>query len=405
MSVFGIAIGVTGLLFILVFVWMMSLSVRKKREEHERKQREIAYRKTLEESKKREQEERLGKASQGDIPTILYLAKEAERTNLKEALYWYTKVAEQDNITGMYGVVRVSERVQQDVVMKEKARFWRLRIHAKEGHVPSIYQSGLAYFHGRGVEKNIPKALELIQNSAQAKYLDAYIFLGDWSSSPKNGSRNFRQALNWYGQAAQLGSSTGRVKLGHCYLKGIGTPPDYDKGVYWLERAAEKGSSQAMLMAGEAWMSQPGNGIAIAYIWLYMAAHFENQAAKVLRDQVAGEIGVDVIIGLQSIVKPIIKKLEARAVGKHSIIKALNRLYKRSVPLPEGPDSEVAPSDPQLPVSGDDATSGEFQLSLGDIDGNMQVPQEEANPNEGAQDTSEGSQDKLDFSQTHKPSV
>ncbi len=36
------------------------------------------------------------------VPSILYLAKEAERNNIKEALYWYDKAAHLDNVTGKY---------------------------------------------------------------------------------------------------------------------------------------------------------------------------------------------------------------------------------------------------------------------------------------------------------------
>ena len=101
MSTIGIAIGATGLSLILIFVWMFSLSLRKKRLEEERKEREIAYRKAIEKSREQERQDRLFKAETGHVPTILYLAKEAERTNLKEAMYWYDKAANYDNVTGM----------------------------------------------------------------------------------------------------------------------------------------------------------------------------------------------------------------------------------------------------------------------------------------------------------------
>lgn len=360
MNILGIAVGVTGLLFILAFMWMLMLAARTKREEQEKKRREITYLKALKESKKAEYEDRLKKASNGDLPTILYFAKEAERTSLKsanrkaikEALHWYLKAAELDNIAGMHGVARLSKRMPNDMIARESSRFWQLNIKAKEGDVPSIFQVGLAYFHGRGASKNILKAIKLIQKAAKEKNIDAIIFLGDWFSSPKNNGKNFRQAINWYEQAAQLKSNTGRIKLGQCYLKGIGTEPNHDKGVYWLERAAEKGDVTAMLAAGEAWKNlYTSNGTAIAYIWLFIAAHFHNEPAKILRDEVSAEISVDIILGLQKITKPMIKKIEAKAVSTHSIIKALNRLYSRSVPLSEsgeeiGQSPEASTEDP-----------------------------------------------------------
>ncbi|MGC9491618.1 hypothetical protein ACP45A_02915, partial [Vibrio genomosp. F10] len=59
------------------------------------------------------------------------------------------------------------------------------------------------------------------------------------------------------------------------------------------------------------------------------------EPAKAIRDRVGGNIGVDSVVGLQSLAKPLFQKISAKKVGKHSIIKALNKLYKRGVYLPE----------------------------------------------------------------------
>ena len=104
MNLIGIAIGATGLLLLGLFMWMLVLSMRKQRLEQERREREIAHRKAMEKHRKQEREERIMKAEDGHIPTILFLAKEAERKNVKEALYWYDKAAKLDNVTGMYGM-------------------------------------------------------------------------------------------------------------------------------------------------------------------------------------------------------------------------------------------------------------------------------------------------------------
>lgn len=101
------------------------LSVRRKRLEEERRAREEAYRKALERNREQERKERLFKAESGHIPTILFLAKEAERNSLKEALFWYEKAAHLDNIPAMYGIVRVCQRIREDVIAKEKAKFWQ----------------------------------------------------------------------------------------------------------------------------------------------------------------------------------------------------------------------------------------------------------------------------------------
>jgi hypothetical protein len=48
---------------------------------------------------------------------------------------------------------------------------------------------------------------------------------------------------------------------------------------------------------------------------------------------VGSTLGVDSVVGLQSLAKPVLKKLQFGPVVKHSLIRALNKLYKRELPL------------------------------------------------------------------------
>lgn len=335
MNIIGIAIGATGLLLLGMFMWMLALSIRKKRLEQERKEREIAYRKAIEKNRKQEHEDRIMKAEGGHIPTILYLAKEAERTRPKEAIYWYTKAAKLDNVTGMYGVVRISNKMKQDVILKEQSKFWQTSIAAIEGSVPHKFEMAQALFYGRGTEVNPPKAIELLESAAQQNHIPSILFLGDWCLSDNNPQKSPSRSTDYYRRAADLKSNEGRMKLGTNYIQGHGVPSNFNLGCYWLERAAEKGHLEAMYKAGETWMDQRPNGNAIAYIWLFLASQLGHDPARALRDQVALNIGVDTVVGLQSLAKPMIKKIRENKVNKHSIIKALNKLYKRAIPINE----------------------------------------------------------------------
>jgi len=183
----AVAIGATGLSLLLVFVWMFSLSLRKQRLEQERKAREIANRKAIEKAREQERQERLFKAEGGHIPTILFLAKEAERTNLKEALYWYNKGARLDNVNSMYGIVRMSDRMREDLILKEQANFWRLAIAGLEGSLDAKFEAGKALVHGRGIEKNLPKGYRLIEEAAVQGNLDAMLIPSAQMIMPTSG--------------------------------------------------------------------------------------------------------------------------------------------------------------------------------------------------------------------------
>ncbi|MGF1751156.1 tetratricopeptide repeat protein [Vibrio cionasavignyae] len=333
MSTLSIAIGATSLSLILAFVWMFSLSNRKKRLEQERIAREAAYRRTIEKARQQERKERIFKAETGHTPTMLFLAKEAERKNIQEALYWYQKAAQLDNITGMYGMVRLSESKREDMVLREQANYWRLCIAGAEGDLHAKFEAAKALVYGRGVECNIPKGIAVIEEVAQEGNLEAMLFMGDWSVSPDNPLPSPKQSTQWFVQGAEKQNTEAMTKLGLNYLKGVGVEQSTERGCYWLERAAEKGSVEAMFFAGEAWRDIAPNGAAIAYIWLFMSAHLGYEPAKAVRDSVGSTLGVDSVVGLQSLAKPVLKKLQLSSMVKHSLIKALNKLYKRQLPL------------------------------------------------------------------------
>lgn len=198
MNTIGIAIGATGLSLILIFIWMISLSIRKKRLEAEKKAREEAYRKTLERMREQEKKDRLFKAESGHVPTMLFLAKEAERNNLKEALFWYERAANFDNINGMYGVVRVCGKIREDVLIKEKTKFWQQFIRAVEGDLAAKLATGEALIYGRGTEVNVAKGVELIQEAAESQHIDAMLFMGDWCVSKDNLSPSPQDSFYWY---------------------------------------------------------------------------------------------------------------------------------------------------------------------------------------------------------------
>ncbi len=334
MNIIGMAIGVLGLSFILIFIWMISLSVRKKRLELEKQQREEAYRRALERSREEERRERLFQAESGHIPTILYMAKEAEKKNLREALFWYEKAASFDNITGMHGVVRVCNRMRDDIVLRAKSRFWEACIRGLEGDLSAKFETGQALVHGHGTEVNVVKGLSLIQEAAESNHIESILFMGAWCVSPDNLSPSPGDSTYWYSKAAKLNSLKGMMYLGQNYMKGVGVPANFEKGCYWLERAAEKGHAESMFHAAEAWVDRGANGNSIAYIWLYLSAHFGYEDARTLRDKVGGKMGVNSVVGLQALARPLQKKIATGKVNKHSIIRALNRLYKRKIPVP-----------------------------------------------------------------------
>ncbi len=394
MSSMGIAILATGLSLVLIFVWMISLSMRKQRLDIERKAREVTYRRAMQRAREQELEERQFKAETGHIPTILFMAKEAERSNLKQALYWYDKAAKMDNVTAMYAIVRLSEMMREDVILKEQANFWRIAIAGVEGDVDAKFTSGKALVFGRGVEKNPTKGHELIEAAAAEGCVEAMLYMGKWQLSPENASAKSSDALFWFMKAAERGSSAGKTQVGLCYLKGTGTTKSVVKGRYWLERAAESGNAKAMYHAGEAWRESGKTGNAVAYIWLFLSANKGYEPARILRDKVAANLSVDVLVGLQAIAKPLQKKLALGGVKKHSIIRVLNKIYKRKTYFPDEVEINEAPTDESVIeadlINQEYTADVQHDVVIGETDSRAQSASTPQQPSKDALDFTQG---------------
>ncbi len=317
---------------------MMALSVKQKRINQEKFARMEAHRRAVKRNKEEERRERVQKAEYNHIPSILFLAKEAELRNIKEAVYWYEKAAYQGNATGMYGVVRLCSRYDGDVVMVEKVRFWKRYIKGVEGDMDALFETGKALISGLGIAVDKELGIKVVEQSATSHHVGAINYMGDWCLSDESSSGKKEDSSYWYAKAARLNSSEGMMKLGLNYVKGRGIEQDHKRGCFWLESAAELGDNKAMYHAGKAWIDMGQQGNAIAYIWLYLASQFNYGPAKALRDEVASKLGVDSLVLLQGFANPLLKKLQSGTISRHIIVRALNRLYKRGVPIISGPE-------------------------------------------------------------------
>lgn len=79
----------------------------------------------------------------------------------------------------MYGIVRVCQRIREDVIAKEKAKFWQTCVRGVEGDLAAKFETGMAWLYGRGVEVNVSRGIGLIQEAAEANFIDAICLWAD----------------------------------------------------------------------------------------------------------------------------------------------------------------------------------------------------------------------------------
>ncbi|MDV7104842.1 tetratricopeptide repeat protein [Vibrio sp. TH_r3] len=366
MNFITIAIGSTVVFLVIIFGWMLSLSAKKKRLVQEKSERDRAYKRAIERQRNEEKKERQFKAETGHIPTQLFLAKEAELQNPREALYWYEQAALQGNEMGMFGVVRVCARAKDDIVLSEKSKFWKVAIEAYNGNKRAKFEMGKALLGGKGTEQDIDKGIAAIEDVANEDNIDAQIYMGDWYIAESNMQPNPKLSAEWHFKAAQQNSIEGQLKLGEHYRDGIGVDKNIRRATYWFERAAEQADPKSQFYAGDIWVGRGAKGNAIAYIWLFLSAYFGYEPAKLRRDDVGNLLGVDAVVALQGMAKPLLKKFASGAIEKHSMIKTLNKLYKRETYFPDIDgnefmvyESQATDKDTETPKKSDEKQSHE----------------------------------------------
>ena len=305
--------------------------VVKKKEEQAKQQalKDERYRLVLEKAKIAEREEKMFKAQTGHILSQLSLGKEYELTNIREALNWYNKAAVLDNDIGQNAMARLSRADIDDPDGEAKSLYWEAVVKAKRKDEEALFTLGKILIQGSGVEPDIGSGIEKIIVSAEMEYVPAQLFLGDWYVAESNSLKEPHSAFIWRLRAAKNNDIKGFIKTAYCYQSGIGIEKNRIYAIYWLERAAEQGNSEAQYLAAQMHLGSNANDAAVAYIWFSIAYASGYKDAKQSRDEVVQHIGIESILNIQNVAKSIYKALREQPVASHSLIHLLDQVYGR----------------------------------------------------------------------------
>lgn len=152
-----------------------------------------------------------------------------------------------------------------------------------------LYRLGEMAYHGKGVEKNVPLAMQYLEKAVSfenqnAKYLLAKIYLeeSDFAHIP--------EAVQWL---EELDTPQAWYLLGKEYEKGIILEKDIGKAIYYLEKCAEQENAYAIYKLAKIYLRDPlyhDNQKAIHY--LQRSATLGNEFAQFMlgNELLKGEI-------------------------------------------------------------------------------------------------------------------
>ncbi len=121
---------------------------------------------------------------------------------------------------------------------EEKSRF-------KDEIADSFKRLGLTFYHGKNVNKNEKKALELFSLAAHQGNAQAQFSLGVMYTKGEGVPRDYCEAVKWYRLAADQELAEAQFNLGVMYANGDGVLKDDGEAVKWYRLAADQGLAEA----------------------------------------------------------------------------------------------------------------------------------------------------------------
>jgi TPR repeat protein len=116
---------------------------------------------------------------------------------------------------------------------------------AAQDYAPAINNLARLYADGRGVQQNVPKAIELWSKAAAAGNITAQFNLGLQYASGSGVPRDMKKAADYMLQAADGGLPEAQFAVAGYYREGTGVAKDVDAARLWYERAASAGFEPA----------------------------------------------------------------------------------------------------------------------------------------------------------------
>lgn len=207
----------------------------------------------------------------------LYANGQGVKQNQQQAALWYQKAADKGHPYAQYVLGMFYETGAGVPLDDAKAVYWLQKaadqdLEAAQSEMAFLYLTG-----ERGVAKNLRKAEKLLLTVA-GKGSDIAMFnLGSLYEKGDLGKSDMVAALDWYLKAAEKNNYLATMKLGEIYLQGTSTmKPDYPLALKWLQQSDALGLPQAAYMLGKMYVS----GIGVEKNPVKAVELFEKAAAK-----------------------------------------------------------------------------------------------------------------------------
>lgn len=178
------------------------------------------------------------KAEAGDVNAQLTIAKcFMDVAEQPYALPWYERAAQAGSSQALHELTYFYEGryvgVEADPEKAEQVRREALEMNNPE----AILKLASQYYSGDGVEKDKEMAFKYYMKAAELGNDEAMAEVGMCYLNGEGVNQSDSQAFAWLSKSND--TCYGYYNLAQCYIKGIGTSKNLERGVSYLERAVE----------------------------------------------------------------------------------------------------------------------------------------------------------------------
>ena len=101
------------------------------------------------------------------------------------------------------------------------------------GNAEAMFQLGVFYTEGMGVDQDLEKAADLFYRAARRHHAEARFAYADCCSQGNGVPQDLEKAFKWFSAAAEQGHVESMFRLAQCYEKGEGTKKDLTEAKKW----------------------------------------------------------------------------------------------------------------------------------------------------------------------------
>lgn len=171
----------------------------------------------------------------------------------------------------------------------------QLRLAAAQGNPAALFEVGLRYAEGRGVNRDPAEAARWYERAAERGLAVAQYRLATLFEGGQGVAEDRTAARDWYQLAAEQGNIQAMHNLGVMLSQGVNGSPDFVGAIDWFTAAAEHGVRDSQYNLGVIYARGIGvePDLVESYRWFALSAAQGDTDAAARRDDVAAALSPD----------------------------------------------------------------------------------------------------------------